>query len=114
MCGIFGLITKPNSTHKQNAVRKILENIAVFSESRGKDSSDMAILKLGAGSIDVIKGDVPPRSLLRSGEFQSALPTTGARLPTWPGETLRVFAANWAWKTSLFQLIYTLETRKHT
>jgi hypothetical protein len=28
MCGIFGLVAKPNSTYKQDSVRKILENIA--------------------------------------------------------------------------------------
>ena len=69
MCGIFGLITKPNTTYKQNSVRKILENIAVFSESRGKDSSGMAVRNLATGAIDVIKGDIPIRQLLKSSDF---------------------------------------------
>jgi glutamine---fructose-6-phosphate transaminase (isomerizing) len=73
MCGIFGLITKPGKSYSSNATRKTLENIAIFSESRGKDSSGMAIRKPGAGKIDVIKGDVPIRSLLRSNIFYNEI-----------------------------------------
>jgi len=69
MCGIFGLITKPGKTYSAKASRKTLENIAVFSESRGKDSSGMAIRNLKNGTIDVIKGDVPIRQLLKSKDF---------------------------------------------
>jgi hypothetical protein len=73
MCGIFGLITKPGTNFSQKSIRKTLENIAVFSESRGKDSSGMAIRKPGAGRIDVIKGDVPIRSLLQSNSFTNEI-----------------------------------------
>ncbi|MBM3417347.1 MAG: glucosamine 6-phosphate synthetase [Bacteroidetes bacterium] len=69
MCGIFGLITKPGKIYSPKARRKTLENIAVFSESRGKDSSGMAIRNLNEGTIDVIKGDVPIRQLLKSKDF---------------------------------------------
>jgi len=70
MCGIFGLITKPGKTYTTKATRQTLENIAVFSESRGKDSSGMAIRKSTAAKIDVIKGDVPIRTLLKSNSFR--------------------------------------------
>jgi glucosamine--fructose-6-phosphate aminotransferase (isomerizing) len=73
MCGIFGHITKPCSTYSSKAIRQTLENIAVFSESRGKDSSGMAIRKPGAGKIEVIKGDVPIRSLLQSSSFRNEI-----------------------------------------
>ncbi|MBM3453338.1 MAG: glucosamine 6-phosphate synthetase [Bacteroidetes bacterium] len=69
MCGIFGLITIPGKIYSPKATRKTLENIAVFSESRGKDSSGMAIRNLNEGTIDVIKGDVPIRQLLKSKDF---------------------------------------------
>jgi len=69
MCGIFGLITKPGKTYSTKATRQILENIAVFSESRGKDSSGMAIRDLKKGTVDVIKGDVPIRQLLKSKDY---------------------------------------------
>lgn len=69
MCGIFGLITKPGANFPQKKLRKTLENIAVFSESRGKDSSGMAIRNSNASNINVIKGDVPIRQLLKSKAF---------------------------------------------
>jgi glucosamine--fructose-6-phosphate aminotransferase (isomerizing) len=69
MCGIFGLITKPGKPYSNKAIRQTLENIAVFSESRGKDSSGMAIRNLNEGTIDVIKGDVPIRQLLKSKDY---------------------------------------------
>ncbi len=73
MCGIFGLITKPGKPYAAKSIRQTLENIAVFSESRGKDSSGMAIRQHAAGKIDVIKGDVPIRALLKSSAFQNAI-----------------------------------------
>lgn len=70
MCGIFGLITKPGKTYTPKVIRKTIENIAVFSESRGKDSSGMAIRNLNEGTIDVIKGDVSIRQLLKSKDYE--------------------------------------------
>jgi len=69
MCGIFGLIAKPDTKYFQKQLRKTLENVAVFSESRGKDSSGMAIRNEAKSSIEVIKGDVPIRQLLKSQAF---------------------------------------------
>lgn len=69
MCGIFGLITKPGITYSSKVIQKTLENIAIFSESRGKDSSGMAIRNLKTATIDLIKGDVPIRKLLKSTDF---------------------------------------------
>jgi len=69
MCGIFGIIARPNTDYPSENMRETLEAIAVFSESRGKDSSGMAIRKVEAQQIDVIKGDIPIRQLLKSEEF---------------------------------------------
>jgi len=73
MCGIFGLITEPEKAYQSKAIWKSFENIAVFSESRGKDSSGMAIRKTGAGKIDLIKGDIPIRSLLQSKSYKHVI-----------------------------------------
>ena len=73
MCGIFGLITKHGKAFSKKSIRNTLENIAVFSESRGKDSSGMAIRMPGKNKIDVIKGDVPIRGLLKHASFQNLI-----------------------------------------
>jgi glucosamine 6-phosphate synthetase-like amidotransferase/phosphosugar isomerase protein len=45
MCGIFGLIAKPETAYSDSDLKNTLVKIATFSESRGKDSSGMAIIK---------------------------------------------------------------------
>ncbi|NDA63518.1 MAG: glucosamine 6-phosphate synthetase [Chitinophagia bacterium] len=69
MCGIFGFITKSGQPYAAKLIRQTLENLAVFSESRGKDSSGMAIRNSKDCTIHVIKGDVPIRQLLKSKDF---------------------------------------------
>lgn len=73
MCGIFGLITKPNSNFPSKSIAIILQNIARFSEIRGKDSSGIAFRIVQQDTIDVIKGDIPIRQLLQSTEFSNSL-----------------------------------------
>lgn len=73
MCGIFGLIVKPGNCFQDSIIRKSLESIAIFSESRGKDSSGLAIRNLNSYEIEVIKGDVPIRQLLKSTVFDTAI-----------------------------------------
>ncbi|GAB2495584.1 hypothetical protein [Algoriphagus taiwanensis] len=73
MCGIFGLIVKPNSSYPSISLKRNLENIAIFSESRGKDSSGMAVRNQFSNKIDVIKGDVPIRDLIKSTVFQTVI-----------------------------------------
>jgi glucosamine--fructose-6-phosphate aminotransferase (isomerizing) len=76
MCGIFGLITKPETNYKISHIRQTLVNIAVLSEARGKDSSGMAIRKSITRQIDVIKGDIPIRQLLKSPAFDKEIKTS--------------------------------------
>jgi len=64
MCGIFGLIIKPGVKYPSDNVRSTFERIAIFSESRGKDSSGTAIRFPASSSVQVIKGDIPIRQLL--------------------------------------------------
>jgi len=69
MCGIFGLIVKPNSQFHGKNIAETLIKIAKVSESRGKDSSGLAIRMPYNESIQVIKGDIPIRQLLKSKTF---------------------------------------------
>jgi glutamine---fructose-6-phosphate transaminase (isomerizing) len=73
MCGIFGLIVKPGTNLPGENVVGTLIRIAQFSESRGKDSSGLAIRLSYDRSIEVIKGDVPIRQLLKSNTFSKVI-----------------------------------------
>lgn len=73
MCGIFGLIAKPGTNYPTKILRKTLEDIANLSESRGKDSSGMAIRKPEINQIDVIKGDIPISQLINSKVFETEI-----------------------------------------
>lgn len=73
MCGIFGLIIKPGSQLPANKITQSLRKIAMYSESRGKDSSGIAFRIDNDNSIDVLKGDVPIRQLLKSKEYKTSL-----------------------------------------
>lgn len=73
MCGIFGLIVKPGTGYPAKKLQGTLEKIAMLSESRGKDSSGLAIRDKATGSIHVIKGDVPIRQLLKSSACHRAV-----------------------------------------
>ena len=73
MCGIFGLIVKPNTNFSSKHIHSILKKIAIFSESRGKDSSGIALRNEVEQTIHVIKGDLPIRELLQSKDFKDQL-----------------------------------------
>jgi asparagine synthetase B (glutamine-hydrolysing) len=73
MCGIFGLIVKPDTTFSSKSVREIIKKIAILSESRGKDSSGIAFRNEAEQTINVIKGDIQIRELLKSEEFKLLL-----------------------------------------
>ena len=69
MCGIFGIILKPGTSYQDKNIRESLRKLALFSESRGKDSSGIAFRSVAANKINVIKGDVPVSSLLKNSQF---------------------------------------------
>ncbi len=73
MCGIFGLIIRTSSGIHSRNIKNILVKIALFSESRGKDSSGIAFRDITNNTIDVIKGDIPVRQLLKSKELNNSL-----------------------------------------
>ena len=65
MCGIFGVITKKETQHNPKSIKSILTDLARFSESRGKDSSGLAILNSTENVINVVKGNVRINDLLK-------------------------------------------------
>lgn len=73
MCGIFGVIIKPSTTIPVNNIKKLVQEIAVYSESRGKDSSGIAFRNNAENKIDVVKGDIPIKKLLKSNEYRTSL-----------------------------------------
>ncbi len=73
MCGIFGIIVKPQSNITAKNIAKTLKRIALLSESRGKDSSGIAFRNLESKQISIIKGDIPISHLLRSREYNVSL-----------------------------------------
>lgn len=66
MSGIFGIITKSGSKYKYNSIRKTLERVALYSESRGANTSGIAIRKTISSEIDIIKGEIPIQEILKS------------------------------------------------
>jgi glutamine---fructose-6-phosphate transaminase (isomerizing) len=76
MCGIFGIILKPGTSYPAGSVKGSLKKIALFSESRGKDSSGIAFRNVPAGTIDVIKGDIPVSSLIKNELYDRYLAET--------------------------------------
>jgi glutamine---fructose-6-phosphate transaminase (isomerizing) len=73
MCGIFGVIIKPQTHFTNNSIKGLIRRIAILSESRGKDSSGVAFCNVNNNVIEVIKGDIPIHQLLKSEEYDLRL-----------------------------------------
>jgi glutamine---fructose-6-phosphate transaminase (isomerizing) len=73
MCGIFGLIAVPEFKYQNNYIIATVDKLAKLSESRGKDSSGMAIRQAGEKCVHVIKGDIPIHDLIENKIFKDIL-----------------------------------------
>ncbi|MBX7045888.1 MAG: hypothetical protein K1X86_08620 [Ignavibacteria bacterium] len=71
MCGIFGVIAKENSGYDYKFLKKLVEEIALLSESRGKESAGFSVYNLEAKKISVIKSAEPVSTLIKKGKFDS-------------------------------------------
>ncbi len=71
MCGIFGVIGNLSSSRKSRDYIKLLEQVALFSEVRGKDSSGLALKYYKSNEIKVLKGALKISELLRKEEYNS-------------------------------------------
>jgi len=72
MCGIFGLITSEKSNYSKKFYSETIRRLALLSKSRGKDSSGLAVYNTNSQNIDLIKGDIPIDTLLKSAEVSEA------------------------------------------
>ena len=69
MCGIFGIIAK-EEIYSKIILTPILEDLARYSQVRGKDSSGMAFKNNNKKSYDIIKGPVSVNKLLSTQEYK--------------------------------------------
>lgn len=65
MCGIFGIITSNQSSYSKEFLSSSLKQLALLSETRGKDSSGLCAFNQIEKRIEVIKGPIPIKQLFR-------------------------------------------------
>jgi len=73
MCGIFGVIIKKEAAYSTSKIDEILKKIALYSESRGKDSSGLAVMNFPGSKVDVTKGDIRVKHLLTQHQTKTAV-----------------------------------------
>ncbi len=67
MCGIFGLITGPESKFKQKKFKSIIKGLFLLSETRGKDASGLMLLT--DSNIVVLKHSLSAQKMVKTREF---------------------------------------------
>lgn len=73
MCGIFGVALRPGAAMPPATVEKLLSNLYIFSESRGKESAGLHLYLPEAGKAWTLKGAQQASELLRTTAYRSAL-----------------------------------------
>jgi glutamine---fructose-6-phosphate transaminase (isomerizing) len=73
MCGIFGLIVKDSVKYEPRTLKQILVNVAVLSESRGKDSSGICFRRENVGEFSVVKATTPVSKLIQNNTVKTIL-----------------------------------------
>lgn len=73
MCGIFGLIISPQANVTHENVRHRLENLFLYSESRGKESAGLHIGGSGLPKNWTLKGAIPASEFIRDKTFETVL-----------------------------------------
>ncbi len=71
MCGIFGFISGPKSNFEISKFDKLLNNLFVLSESRGKDAS--GVMLFNDSNITIMKRPLRARLLLRDREYAKTI-----------------------------------------
>jgi asparagine synthetase B (glutamine-hydrolysing) len=71
MCGIFGIVTSKESLYTEAFLSKSIKQLALLSESRGKDSSGLCAFNQIKNRIEVVKGPIPIRQLFRGKELKN-------------------------------------------
>ena len=70
MCGIFGFVAKEGADFSKQDADKMLRELFILSETRGKESSGIAIRDFGNDRIDVFKEDKPATELIKTNYFR--------------------------------------------
>lgn len=73
MCGIFGIVADTGNNFSPEFLRLCLKNIALISESRGKDSSGVIIRNDIDMRYDLIKGPLPVSELIGGKDYTEVL-----------------------------------------
>lgn len=69
MCGIFGVISK-SKKWKEKELKSLVDELFVLSESRGKESSGIAIKNYSTKKISVFKQSCPASELIRTKDYK--------------------------------------------
>ncbi|UTW62655.1 hypothetical protein KFE98_00415 [bacterium SCSIO 12741] len=69
MCGIFGFVAKEKADLSRKESDDLLQKLFVLSETRGKESSGIAVRNLANQSIQVLKEDTPATELIKTGTY---------------------------------------------
>jgi len=70
MCGIFGLIAEKESDLTYKKVKRIVDALFILSESRGKESSGIAIADVRFKTINILKKPIPATRLLKNKDYR--------------------------------------------
>jgi glucosamine--fructose-6-phosphate aminotransferase (isomerizing) len=70
MCGIFGFVTGSNASMDAPSARRVIDRLFLLSESRGKESSGIAVKDPSSRTISVLKRSIPASELIRSSQFE--------------------------------------------
>ena len=73
MCGIFGIILKPNTPIPSTNLSNLLKSLYTLSESRGKESSGLHLYLPNKGKSWTLKGDKSASDLLKSREYKNII-----------------------------------------
>jgi glutamine phosphoribosylpyrophosphate amidotransferase len=73
MCGIFGIALRQGVIMSSDKVRKLISNLYVLSESRGKESAGIHIYLPDAARAWTLKGAQSASELLRTEAYEEAL-----------------------------------------
>jgi glutamine---fructose-6-phosphate transaminase (isomerizing) len=73
MCGIFGVLLQPNARLGYGTVSRLLEQLYLLSESRGKESAGLHTYVPASGQAWTLKGAQRASELLRSREMRAIM-----------------------------------------
>jgi len=73
MCGIFGLITSKESNYEPSFLKTSFVDLALLSQSRGKDSSGICFLEDNNDSFTIFKGPLSVSQLIKNKKVKGSL-----------------------------------------